>query len=180
MHYMENKTIVLPYDFSDSSLAAVDEAISMSAPSTKLHLIHVVMPTSTMISTDPALPVPAGYDQGRHAQALAEMKSMCQQEKYARLEVECAIGDPGDEIVKFANNLHADMIVMSSHGRTGLSRLLLGSVAERVLRLAHCPVLIVRGPQQLGDRDRRTHLRCGGVRLACGIEVLSAVTDLSS
>jgi len=56
-----------------------------------------------------------------------------------------SFGDPGNEIAAFAERLKADLIVMPSHGRSGLTRLLIGSVAERVLRLAHCPVLILRG-----------------------------------
>lgn len=54
------------------------------------------------------------------------------------------IGDPGGEIAAFAEELGAELIVLPSHGRTGLRRLLIGSVAERVIRLAHCPVLVLR------------------------------------
>ena len=53
-------------------------------------------------------------------------------------------GDPGHGITDYAEEVGADVIVMPSHGRTGLRRLLIGSVAERVLRLAHCPVLVLR------------------------------------
>lgn len=53
-------------------------------------------------------------------------------------------GVPSDEIVKAADDEHADMIVMGTHGRSGLNRLLLGSVADRVIRLASCPVVTVR------------------------------------
>jgi universal stress protein A len=53
-------------------------------------------------------------------------------------------GDPGQQIAIFAKEMKAGLIVMSSHGRTGLAHLLIGSVAERVLRLASCPVLILR------------------------------------
>ncbi|MEZ6094353.1 MAG: universal stress protein [Pirellulaceae bacterium] len=53
-------------------------------------------------------------------------------------------GDPGSEITRFAKENDAGLIVISSHGRTGVSRLLLGSVAERVVRLAPCPVLVLR------------------------------------
>ncbi len=55
-----------------------------------------------------------------------------------------AAGVPSAEIVKAADDEHADMIVMGTHGRSGLNRLLLGSVAERVIRLASCPVVTVR------------------------------------
>jgi nucleotide-binding universal stress UspA family protein len=58
---------------------------------------------------------------------------------------EVLFGDPGHEIAQFAKERGAGMIVMSSHGRTGLAHLLIGSVAERVVRLAQCPVLVLRG-----------------------------------
>ena len=56
-------------------------------------------------------------------------------------------GDPASEIVDFASGIAADIIVLPSHGRTGLTHLLIGSVAERVIRLAKCPVLVLKeGP----------------------------------
>ena len=51
---------------------------------------------------------------------------------------------PATEIAKYAEEHHTDLIVLPSHGRTGLARLMIGSVAERVVRLAHCPVLVIR------------------------------------
>jgi nucleotide-binding universal stress UspA family protein len=60
----------------------------------------------------------------------------------ARLEV--AIGDPAHEITDRATKQGADLIVLSYHGRTGAARLFIGSVAERVVRHAHCPVLVLR------------------------------------
>jgi nucleotide-binding universal stress UspA family protein len=56
------------------------------------------------------------------------------------------VGSPAEEIVRCANDLKADMIVMGTHGRTGVVRILLGSVAEAILRHATCPVLTVKSP----------------------------------
>ena len=64
--------------------------------------------------------------------------------KYADVRIELIIGNPPHGIADFAEQIDADLIVMPSHGRTGLKRLLIGSVAERVVRLAHCPVLVLR------------------------------------
>ena len=55
-------------------------------------------------------------------------------------------GDPGSEIVRYAAEVDAGLIVISSHGHSGLKRFFLGSVAERVTRMASCPVLVVREP----------------------------------
>ncbi len=61
-----------------------------------------------------------------------------------RLISRCGSEIPAARSPRFAEQLHAELIVMPSHGRTGLSRLFIGSVAERVVRLAHCPVLILK------------------------------------
>ena len=87
-----------------------------------------------------------GYRQFKNGDYQAEV------EKYQRLATEgqdsvstdVVIGDPGHEITTLAERAGADLIVLNSHGRTGLKRLLIGSVAERVIRLAHCPVLVLR------------------------------------
>ncbi len=63
----------------------------------------------------------------------------------------CKIGAPAQEIVKLARELPADLIIMGTHGWTGFKHLLLGSVAENVLRLASCPVLVVKSPGALVD-----------------------------
>jgi len=59
------------------------------------------------------------------------------------LQIDILFGDAGHEIAKLAERQGAELIVLPSHGRTGIKRLLIGSVAERVVRLAHCPVLIL-------------------------------------
>ncbi|MFO7717364.1 MAG: universal stress protein, partial [Desulfohalobium sp.] len=75
-----------------------------------------------------------------HAKALRDHLD----EAYEQVNVTVTFGDPGEEIAKHADELGVDLIVMPSHGRRGVKHLLLGSVAERVLRYAHCPVLVLR------------------------------------
>jgi len=146
MNYFSNKTIVLPYDFSELAMEAVDEALKMAEETTSIHVIHVVDPIPAIISIDPAMPVPPSYDHGRFEQALKQMQETFGQGKYELLKLHCVIGDPGTEIVEFADSIRANMIVMPSHGRKGIGRLLLGSVSERVMRLSNCPVMILRKP----------------------------------
>ena len=147
MQYLENKTVVVPVDFSEQSIQAVDKALEIAEDSTSIHVVHVIDPTPIMISMDPALPVPASYDHGRYEQALQELQKRFGEGPYAGLKIHCAVGDPGSVITDYANSIRANMIIMPSHGRTGIARLLMGSVAERVLRLAHCPVLVLREPK---------------------------------
>jgi nucleotide-binding universal stress UspA family protein len=80
----------------------------------------------------------------RTEQATQAIRERLKDAKYGDLHVTVLIGNPGHCIVSFAAEQGADLIVIPSHGRTGLARMLLGSVAERVVRLAHCPVLVLR------------------------------------
>ena len=64
--------------------------------------------------------------------------------KFDGVHIAITFGDAGQEVAEFAQSVKAGLIVMPSHGRTGLKHLLIGSVAERVVRLAHCPVLVLR------------------------------------
>jgi nucleotide-binding universal stress UspA family protein len=63
-------------------------------------------------------------------------------------------GDPATELVKYATDAGMDLIVMGTHGRTGVERLLMGSVAEKVMREAHCSVLVVKLPRGQAKTDR--------------------------
>jgi nucleotide-binding universal stress UspA family protein len=145
MKQFKNNTIVVPFDFSDESTAAVETALQWAEPTTRIHIVHVVEPTPALISLDPAMPIPPSYDQDRHDLAEESLAKLYGNGKDDRIKLHCLVGDPGAEIADLAESLRANMIIMPSHGRKGLSRLLLGSVAERVLRMAQCPVLILRG-----------------------------------
>ena len=142
-HFFSNATIVLPYDFSDAANSAIDEALSVSDDTARLCLLHVLVPVH-MMSVEPGIIFDLGDENERVSAAIESMKQLIPERDGRRIEYAARIGDPGSEIVDYAKQVSADLIVMSSHGRSGISRLLLGSVAERVLRLATCPVLIVR------------------------------------
>ena len=141
MAWLPKKTVVVPIDFSDHSLAAVDTALEMVVAPAQVHLIHV-LPMLTV--ADPGVVWEPVDDESRRAHAEDSLRQRLADEKYHGVNVEVAIGDPGHEIVDFAQRQQAELIVMPSHGRTGIRRLLIGSVAERVVRLAHCPVLVLK------------------------------------
>jgi nucleotide-binding universal stress UspA family protein len=79
----------------------------------------------------------------RHAEIA--LQDILDSTPFQKIGLHVRLGEPAREIVTFAEHVKAELIVLPSHGRTGLSRLLIGSVAERVVRMAHCPVLILRG-----------------------------------
>ena len=144
--FFANKKIVVPVDFSDAAGEALDEALQMSDPSTRVIALHVGLPLH-VIAVDPGVLVDLGSDLERCDALTQRLQGAYGSKKDERLEFQVRIGDPGTEIVDFATSSQADLVVMSSHGRTGLGRLLLGSVAERVVRLAECPVMVIRKPK---------------------------------
>lgn len=141
MAWLPKKSIVVPIDFSDDSLSAVDTALELVANPTQVHLIHV-LPLLTV--ADPGVVWEPVDDESRRSHAEDALRQRLADEKYRGVKIEVTIGDPGHEIADYAQQYHADLVVMPSHGRTGIRRLLIGSVAERVVRLAHCPVLVLK------------------------------------
>ena len=141
MNWTPKQTVVVPTDFSDESFSALDTALDMVDQPAGVHLIHVL---SEMSSAEPAEIVPTvDHDARRHHTTLA-LRERLAEAKYDKVQIEVAFGDAGHEISEFADRIGAELVVLPSHGRTGFARLLIGSVAERVVRLAHCPVLVLR------------------------------------
>jgi len=142
MSWLPKRCVVVPVDFSDESFAAVDCARdSFVDTPAALHVVTVLPPLSP---AEPGVIWNTIDDQSRKRHAELALKERLADPKFAGVPLHVAIGDPGHEIAGLAQKLGADLIVLPSHGRTGLSRLLIGSVADRVVRLAHCPVLVLR------------------------------------
>ena len=136
---MNVERIVCPVDFSDTSQAALHHASSLAREScAKLFIIHVEQ-------------LPQKYPEGHvgYEPGLDEYWRLLHETVPTREDVEhehhYLRGKVAEEIVQFAHYREADLIIMGTHGRTGVARLLMGSVAEEVLRRAECPVSIVRG-----------------------------------
>jgi nucleotide-binding universal stress UspA family protein len=143
------RRILVPLDFSGLSRQALDFAVPLAKQyGGKIILMHVVQPTAV-----PTLDVVPG---GGHYLALdmqifidtarKRLMAMAIERLPAALRGQAVVreGNPYHEITSAARKLKADLIVLSTHGRTGLERILIGSTAERVVRHAHCPVLAVR------------------------------------
>ncbi|MCG8586000.1 MAG: universal stress protein [Pirellulales bacterium] len=141
MKWFENRDIVVPVDFSDESFSAVDVALQLAEEPARVHVIHV-LPLLEPLSPGMVWDTVDEDSRSQHAsKALAEHLA---DTKYDGIHTMVAFGDAGHEVADFAEKVKAGLIVLPSHGRTGLQRLLIGSVAERVVRLAHCPVLVLR------------------------------------
>ena len=82
-------------------------------------------------------------DDGRRQHAEEALRATAGS-RFEGAHFEVTFGDPGHEIVSYIERVEADLVIMPSHGRTGAKRVLMGSVAERVVRLARCPVLVLK------------------------------------
>ncbi len=157
------KNILCPIDFSKCSGVALDYSIELAKTlKASLHLLHVYQdPLSTIPfgrpgtgdvvgavarQQTPSTPIAAIEDaRQKRAAEIQRLHQMCTEHGIAT-SVEEIEGVPAATIVKAAQDRKTDLIVMGTHGRSGIAHLMVGSVAERVVRLAQCPVLTVRGP----------------------------------
>lgn len=136
------RTIVCPTDFSDRAAPAVELATALARDySAELVLVHVTPPPVQVVSGGVLVGVPV--DSSAEAAHLDAVRVADPRVVVRRLT---AVGPPATEIVRLAREQGADLIVMGTHGRGGLARVLVGSVAEAVMRHAPCPVLTVRSP----------------------------------
>jgi nucleotide-binding universal stress UspA family protein len=134
-------------DLSEPSREALDEAADLARRTgAELDLVFVVVPPP-QLATD-MLVAPAGAAQ---AVAEEEARTLARWRADAEARVDHPVSthqplasDPAAEIVRHAREHHADLVVVGTHGRTGLRRAVMGSVAERVVRSAPCPVLVAR------------------------------------
>lgn len=141
MDWKNLKRIVVPVDLSEDSLDAVETALQIAGSSARLWIFHVLTELSPL---EPGEVWKTVTDQSRAAHAEQTLRQRLSGPEYAEAHIELFFGDPGHVIAEQASKLQAELIVLPSHGRTGLAHLLIGSVAERVVRLAHCPVLVLR------------------------------------
>jgi nucleotide-binding universal stress UspA family protein len=139
------KTILYATDFSTDARPAFEVACVLAGEgSGRLVILHVERaPLATLGGTTAVPPLPNEYDREKLWEQLKDI-----QPSRAGIAVEYRLlyGDPATVILEVAQEIGADLIVMGTHGRTGLRRLLMGSVAEPVVRTASCPVLTVRSP----------------------------------
>ena len=139
--------ILHPTDFSDCAQQAEASAVDLVGKlGGEIVLLQVLVETPLYgegILSKPK--VQAFYDaQRKWTEEALEARATSLRQRGTKASSRVKVGVPFEEIVKIAGEERVDMIVMGTHGRSGLDRLLLGSVAERVIRLAPCPVLTVR------------------------------------
>ncbi len=136
------RTILVAFDGSDQSRKAFDLGLEIAGKfNAKLQVIGVIHLPEPAISVE----VDALLDRGK-TQFADEFEQLSKQasDRGVELESQVAVGHPAEQILRYAEDNHADMIVMGRRGVTRVTRWILGSVSERVMRYAHCPVTVVK------------------------------------
>lgn len=141
MSWLRKNRVLVPIDFSEESFAALIPAREFVEDATHLYVLHVL---SHLHPAPPGVMWNTLDDQTRKQYVKETLYKRFQGSEYEGAHIDVAVGDPSLEIIDYAKAIDADLIAIPSHGRTGLNRFFLGSVAERVIRFAHCPVLVLK------------------------------------
>ncbi|MFB6091067.1 MAG: universal stress protein [Halobellus sp.] len=148
-------TILLPTDGSEASLAAATHAGALAVTSDATVYVVSIADSRNRFESPSSGLAPEAWEEAERERAEASIE-----ETVARLPDDVAVerrvatGIPQDEILDLVDELGADVVVMGTHGRSGLDRYLVGSVTERVVRHSPVPVLTVRDEREGRDRDR--------------------------
>jgi nucleotide-binding universal stress UspA family protein len=150
---MQIRSILLPTDFSECGNYALSYAASLArtfrASIICINVIEPIVPTVGYSGMTEPMPI-ADITEQLEDSAERELPKLAECDECSGIEVEELVvhGEAASEIVRVAKERDVDLIVIASHGRTGLGRILFGSTAESVVRHASCPVLVVKPPQE--------------------------------
>jgi universal stress protein A len=150
------KTILTPVDFSACARAALDHALFFAERfDARVHVLHVwdtppSMRSDTLVYGEDGQQLVSDFASHAATREMEEFLAGLDEKSRAKVEIFVEHGEPVETIVQVAGRDDYDLVVMGTHGRTGISQLLMGSVAEKVVRQAPCPVLTVRLPDQAG------------------------------
>lgn len=146
------RTIVVPTDFSDHSLRALSYALGLAEKFGATVKILYVNEPGIQVSDMAWVGVDERSLESEHARRARENLEHILAEQIpagVSAETEVRSGNAVEEIIAYAGETGADLIVMATHGRTGLSHMLMGSTAEQVIRKSPCPVLTLKHPMQI-------------------------------
>ncbi|HEV8310281.1 MAG TPA: universal stress protein [Methylomirabilota bacterium] len=161
---MRRKRILVPLDGSPGSEVALFHAAELArAERATLHLLHVTAPVRATVAPDGRVLAYADQVAARVAQDVrAYLTEAAAAVSDVDVELAVRFGDPADEILWEAKSGRIDLIAMATHRRTGLRRLVMGSVAERVVRAAPVPVLLMEhGEELVGAKSERAEADAG-------------------
>jgi nucleotide-binding universal stress UspA family protein len=149
------KQILVPTDFGEAAQHALDMAVSLAEKfNAEITLMHAVWVPTSMYPYSDALYLAPMDEWTRAAQKSLDAAVADLRQRYPRCKGIVVADDPAPAILAMAKKLRSDLIVMGTHGRRGLSRIFLGSVAEKTVRLSEIPVLTVGGPQEIEAKKK--------------------------
>ena len=149
---VETGDIVVPWNFSKNSRIALEKAFEESGESTPIRVLHVVSPLSG--------PDNGALYQFAEKQKIRELeqrfrRELSEDDRLRNIRFHVEYGYVGQTIARFAKQFQAELIVMATRERTGLSKFLFGSLGKRVVRLSACPVLVLPGERQnIGEQSK--------------------------
>jgi len=141
MTLFSTNNVLVPIDFSEGAHQALAQTLEFVGDPTKLHVIHVLTPLEPM---EPGVVWQTVDTNDRVNKVKEAFYQQFSEDAYKTVKFTATVGNPSSEIIDYAQHNNIDLIVIPSSGRTGVPRFLLGSVAERVVRFSHCPVLVLR------------------------------------
>lgn len=153
MSQFSNKCILTATDFSEYSKVALDICLGVArCMKTKLYVLHIIEKFPHYYSHLLSSAVHANMKQKLEENALERIKAMIPAELLDGVDVIPIVrfGKPFLEIIQVAKEENVDLLAIGTHGRAGMDRIILGSVAERIARKARCPVMVVRGKKYVG------------------------------
>ena len=144
------KRILYATDYSKASARALDQAVQLAKQNgAELWVVHVLEPVTPYVTGDDygSTELYLRLEETNKKDAQSSMQKLMQKLKKLKVNAKSLLlkGSTHDQIIKAARSKKADMIVIGTHGRTGLTKLFMGSVAGKVVSTAQCPVLTVRG-----------------------------------
>ena len=132
--WMSDRIVVVPLDMSEFSLRALEAARDLVGDLTRIRIVHV-LPMGERSTLN--------YEH-RNDQTRAAMSAFIQEHGFPKMDISIREGDPVKQIIQFAEDCDAGLIVMPSHGRGMLTEMLLGSTTYSVVRRSTCPVLVLK------------------------------------
>ncbi len=134
------QNIVVPIDFSASSPIAIQTALDIASDRSAIHLIHVLYPLDAI---SPGVVWGSVDDKKREQAVRKTFAGFIKQHACEGVQIVVRFGHPGEEVVDYAEETGADLIIVPSHGYHGMKRFVMGSAAEKIIRHAKCPVLVL-------------------------------------
>lgn len=141
MSWFKGKRVIVPFDFSVECVNALQLALQTAERPDLVHVAHVLL---QLPATDPLSVWDENNEERRKATVRESMEKKLAEYDIQGVQINVSIGKPERVIADLADEIDAGLIIIPSHGYTGIKRWFLGSVAEGVVQLAHCPVLVLK------------------------------------